>query len=93
MYAPKADLTNPFLSPLYGDVAGLPPTYLLVSSAELLLDDSTRLAEKMKAAGVAVTLDIWPELWHDWPQMADQVPEGEQALEKIAAFLSNHIQK
>lgn len=93
MYAPQADLTNPFLSPLYDDVAGLPPTYLLVSGAEMLLDDSTRMAEKMKAAGVAVTLDIWPELWHDWTVMADQVPEGEQALEKIAAFLVNYLQK
>jgi acetyl esterase/lipase len=72
---------------------GLPPTYFLVSAAELLLDDSTRTAKKMKTAGVAVTLDMWPELWHDWTSMSDQVPEGEQALEKIAAFMSNHIKK
>lgn len=89
-YAPQTDLTNPFISPLYGDVAGLPPTYLLVSAAELLLDDSTRMAEKMKTAEVEVTLDIWPGLWHDWTIMADQVPEAEQALEKVAAFLSHH---
>jgi epsilon-lactone hydrolase len=93
IYAPQADLTNPSISPLYGNVAGLPPTYLLVSAAELLLDDSTRMAEKMKTAGVAATLDIWPELWHDWTAMSDQVPEGEQALEKIATFMSNHIKK
>jgi monoterpene epsilon-lactone hydrolase len=92
-YSPQGDLTNPFISPLYGDVSGLPPTYLLVSEAELLLDDSTRMAEKMKVAGVEVTLDIWPELWHDWLVFSDQVPEGEQAIEKIAAFISNHIKK
>jgi acetyl esterase/lipase len=91
--AQSKDLTNPFLSPLYGDVAGFPPTYLLASADEILLDDSTRMAEKMQKAGVAVTLDVWPELWHDWPVNADMVPEGVQALEKIAVFIVNHIQK
>jgi acetyl esterase/lipase len=93
MYAPQTDRTNPFLSPLYGDVAGLPPTYFLVSADELLLDDSTRLAEKMQKAGISVTLDIWPELWHDWTTMSDQVPEGVQAIEKIAVFIATHITK
>ena len=49
--------------------------------------------EKMKAAGVEVVLDIWPELWHDWLTFIDAIPEGEQALEKIAAFLLNHMKK
>lgn len=93
VYSPEGNLTQPSLSPLYGDVAGLPPTYFLVSGAELLLDDSRRMAEKMKGAGVEVVLDIWSELWHDWPSFSDQVPEGEQALEKIAAFLSNVLGK
>jgi epsilon-lactone hydrolase len=92
-YTAQSDLTNPFISPLYGDVASLPPTYLLVSATEMLLDDSTRLAEKMQKAGVEVVLDIWPELWHDWVMMADQIPEGELALEKIAAFIKTCMQK
>jgi acetyl esterase/lipase len=91
VYTSQTELTNPFLSPLYGDLAGLPPTYLLTSSSEMLRDDSTRIAEKMQKAGVAVTLDIWPELCHDWPQLADQMPEGEQALEKVAAFITNKV--
>jgi acetyl esterase/lipase len=58
-----------------------------------MLDDSTRMAEKMQTAGVAAILDIWPELWHDWPVFSDAVPEGEQALEKIAAFISNYMNR
>jgi monoterpene epsilon-lactone hydrolase len=93
VYSPQDDLTNPLLSPLYGDVAGFPPTYLLVSAAELLLDDSRRLAEKMKIAGVDVILDVWSELWHDWTVFSDQIPEGKQAIEAVAMFISNLINK
>jgi acetyl esterase/lipase len=90
-YCPGVDLTNPFISPLYGNVAGLPPTYFQVASDELLLDDSTRMAERMQTAGVTVVLDIWPDLWHEWPIFSDAIPEGEQALAKIATFIASSI--
>jgi glutathione S-transferase len=90
-YCPGADRTNPFISPLFGDVAGLPPTLFQVGNTEVLLDDSTRMAEKMKAAGVAVTLDVWPKVWHVWQVMADRLPEGEQAIDKIVAFAKTNL--
>lgn len=65
----------------------------MASADEILVDDSTPMAEKMKVAGVEVVLDIWPEIWPDWLTFIDAIPEGEQALEKIAAFLFNHMKK
>jgi glutathione S-transferase len=85
-YCPGANRKAPFISPLYGDVAGLPPTLFHVGNTEVLLDDSVRMAEKMKAAGVPVTLDVWPKVWHVWHLMADRLPEGEKAIDQIVAF-------
>lgn len=90
-YFPGQDPRNPFISPLYGDVAGLAPTLFQVGATEMLLDDSTRMAEKMQAAGVAATLDVWPKVWHVWQLNADRLPEGERAIDKIVAFVRNHL--
>ncbi|HEY4345149.1 MAG TPA: alpha/beta hydrolase [Parvibaculum sp.] len=92
-YFPGGDARNPYLSPLYGDVAGLPPTLFQVGATEMLLDDSTRMAEKMKAAGIAVTLEVWPKVWHVWQLMADQLPEGEKAIQNIVAFVKKYLPK
>jgi monoterpene epsilon-lactone hydrolase len=92
-YFPGGDARNPYLSPLYGDVSGLPPTLFQVGATEMLLDDSTRMAEKMKAAGIAVTLEVWPKVWHVWQLMADQLPEGEKAIQNIVAFVKKYLPK
>jgi acetyl esterase/lipase len=57
-----------------------------VGDAEVLLDDSNRLAEKAKAAGVDVTLEVWPEMVHVWHASAGYVPESDQAIARIAEF-------
>lgn len=85
-YFPGDDPKLPYLSPLFGDVAGLPPTFFQVGDTEMLLDDSTRMAEKMKIAGIDVTLEVWPKVWHVWQLTADQLPEGEKAISGIASF-------
>ncbi len=58
-----------------------------VGDAEVLLDDSTRLAERAKAAGVDVTLEVWPEMIHVWQFFAAILPEGQQAIDRIGAFV------
>lgn len=93
LYIGDADVRNPFVSPLFGDPTGLPPTLFQVAATEILLDDSVRMAEKMKKAGVDVTLDIWPGLWHVWHMSASKLPEAVQALEKIAEFVKRHQAK
>ncbi len=85
-YCPGADGSDPLISPLRGDVAGLPPVLLQCSAIEMLRDDSTRMAEKLRAAGVDATLQVWPGVFHVWQVAADQLPEARKAIGGIAAF-------
>lgn len=82
----KGDLKHPLASPLYADLHGLPPLLILVGSNETLLDDSTRVADKARAAGVDVELEIWDDMIHIWPFFAAILPEGQQAIERMGTF-------
>jgi acetyl esterase/lipase len=88
-YVQAQDLTQPFASPLYGDLHGLPPLLIQVGDHEVLLD-ATRLAERATQAGVEVTLEVWDEMWHVWHASAESLPEGCQAIERIGAFMRQH---
>jgi acetyl esterase/lipase len=90
-YLDSADPKAPLASPLYGDLHGLPPLLLQVGDHEILLSDSTRLAEKAKAAGVDVSLEIWNEMWHVWHGWAGAVPEGQQAIDRIGEFIQQRL--
>jgi monoterpene epsilon-lactone hydrolase len=81
---------DPLASPLYGDFRGLPPLLFHVGDAEVLLDDSTRAAEKASKAGVDVTLEIYPDMPHVWHAFAPFLPEATRALEQIGAFVRKH---
>ena len=70
-------------------MTGLPPLLLQVGDSEILLDDSTRLAEKAKNAGVQVILEIWPEMFHVWQGLAPLFPEGQQAIDRIGEFITS----
>jgi epsilon-lactone hydrolase len=86
-YLGKTDPRNPLASPLYADLAGLPPLLIHVGADEVLRDDSTRLAERARAAGVRVELKIWPVVPHAWQLAPHRVPEARQSLRESAAFL------
>lgn len=88
-YLGGSDPRTPYASPLYGDMAGLPPLLLQVGDSEILLDDSTRLAEKAKSAGVQVSLEVWPEMFHVWQGLAPLFPEGQQAIDRIGEFIQS----
>lgn len=90
-YLAGADPRTPLANPLYADLHGLPPMLIQVGDHEVLLDDSTRLAERAQAAGVQVKLEIWPEMIHRWHSYAAVLPEGQQAIEDIGAFLREQI--
>ena len=79
------DTTEPLVSPLLADLTGLPPLLIQVGDAELLLDDSTRLAERAKATGVTAELQVWDEAPHVF-QALGQLPEAQDALGKVGAF-------
>lgn len=63
-YAGKENLKNPFISPLFGDFTGFPPTCIQVGDQEILLDDSVRLYKKMIQVNVPVQMEIFPGMWH-----------------------------
>jgi acetyl esterase/lipase len=86
----RAKPEDPLASPLYGDFRGLPPLLFHVGDAEVLLDDSTRAAEKAKQAAVDVTLEVWPDMPHVWHAFAPFLPEASQAIERIGAFVRKH---
>jgi monoterpene epsilon-lactone hydrolase len=90
-YLGDADPRNPLASPLYADLAGLPPLLIHVGADECLRDDSTRLAEKALAAGVPVELKIWPVVPHAWQLLPHIVPEARQSLRESGAFLRAQI--
>jgi monoterpene epsilon-lactone hydrolase len=90
-YLGDADPRSPLASPLYADLRGLPPLLVQVGADEVLLSDSTRLAERAKAADVAVELEVWEEMWHVWHGWASALPEGQQAIERIGAFVRQQL--
>jgi acetyl esterase/lipase len=89
-YVGNSDPKHPLLSPLHGDYRGLPPMLIQVGDAEILLDDSTRVAEKAKAAGVKVDLEVWPEMVHVWHVYAKLLPEAQQAIDRIGQYVREH---
>jgi epsilon-lactone hydrolase len=90
-YLAGQDAKQPLASPLYADFAGLPPLLLQVGSAEILLDDAVRVAERARAAGVAVELRVWQDMIHVWHAFAPILPEGQQAVDEMAAFLETRL--
>ncbi len=86
-YVAAADAKAATISPLFADLAGLPPLLVHVGTAETLLDDSTRFAEKAKSAGVDVELEIWEDMIHVWHAFSMILPEGRQATDRIGDYL------
>ena len=90
-YLGDTDPSNPLASPLYADLSGFPPLLIHVGADEVLLDDSTRLAERARAAGVRVELKIWPVVPHAWQLAPHLIPEARQSLRESVAFLRAHV--
>jgi monoterpene epsilon-lactone hydrolase len=87
LYVGEADARTPLASPLYGDFAGFPPLFMQVGDEEVLLDDTTRVAERARSAGVDVTVEVWPEMFHVFQAFAAILPEGREAIAKVGSFL------
>jgi monoterpene epsilon-lactone hydrolase len=85
-YLGSVNPRDPWASPLYADLTGLPPLLIQVGGAEVLVDDARRFAERARVAGVDVTLEVWPELVHIW-QFYPWVREALEATDRIGAFI------
>lgn len=90
IYLKGTDPQTPLASPIHADLEGLPPLLIQVGSEEVLLSDSTRLAENARLSGVEVTLDVWDGMQHVWQFAASVVPEARQAIAKIGEFILQH---
>lgn len=84
---PGVDPKSPLASPVFADLAGLPPLLLQAGGDEALLDDTVRFGEAAEAAGVDVTVECWEAMMHVWHMLAPRFPEAEAALTAIAAWV------
>lgn len=92
-YAGDNDPGLPLISPLYGDLSGLPPLLLYVGGDELMRDDTVRFAQKAKSAGVDTTLRVGEGLFHCYPACAPAFPEATEVLNEICAFIKTHTDR
>ncbi len=83
-YLAGADPRHPYASPLYGEVAGLPPVLIHVGGEEIFLDDAVRMHEKLRQAGGE--LEVWPRMVHVWHLFVPMLPEAKWAIERIGRF-------
>jgi acetyl esterase/lipase len=91
-YLAKASRSDPRASPLEAPLHGLPPIMFQVGEPELLVDDSRRAHEKIRSAGGASVLEIWPHVFHGWQMLDGLVPEARAALEQSTDFIVKHLE-
>lgn len=84
----KAD--NPLISPLFGDLKGLPPIFINSGDADELFDDGRIFSEKAKAAGVDITFRAGKDMVHCYPLLAPMFPEATEAMNEICEFIEKH---
>ena len=89
-YLGDARPRTPLAAPLHADLTGLPPMLVQVGTAETLLDDATRLAEKARSEGVDVSLEVWEEMIHVFQAFGAMLPEAREAVARIGEFLRKH---
>lgn len=91
LYAPGWDKRHPYLSPLYGELSGLPPMMLLVGTDEKLFDDTICFYQKSRSAGNQVELLVGDHMLHAWPIFMKDFPEAGEAVQAMAEFIRCHL--
>lgn len=83
--------SDPDASPLFADVRNLSPTFILIGENEVMLSDAIDLARNLAENRVRVNLEVWPGLFHVWPQYGPNLKESDQAIRNILRFINDHI--
>ena len=86
-YAPDRDLTDPYISPLFGDFRGFPPMLIQVGSIEMLLSDSVSVAAKAREQGVKVRLSVYEGMFHVFQMAYLNIPESKKAWAEAGKFI------
>ena len=92
-YLGDANPQTPLASPLYANIEGLPPMLIHVGSAEILLDDATRMAYRADQAGIDVTLFTAKDMCHVWHFFTSMLPEAMADIQGAARFMRKHLKK
>lgn len=88
----EIEFDDPRASPLYADLKGLPPTLIHAGDHDITLDDAKSFTRRAKAAELDVQLEVWPEMYHHF-QVFEELPEAEDSLTKIGAYLEKHMRR
>ncbi|MBM3431217.1 MAG: alpha/beta hydrolase [Bacteroidetes bacterium] len=91
LYAGTTSPVDWRMSPLHGDLSGLPPMLILAGTDEGFVGEAVALYGKAKAAGRDASLDIWPDMIHVWPTWPDHLVAAKQAIGRIADFLRDRL--
>jgi len=91
LYANGRDLDHPYVSPLYGDLRGFPPTYLETGTRDLLLSNTVLMHRRLRAAGVQAELHVGEAMSHG--RFSSDTPEGRELAEELARFLRRHTRQ
>lgn len=91
LYCGSEPVSNPYISPVFGDLSGLPPILIQVGSQEILLNDAQRLADAADRDNVEARLEIYNSLWHVFQVHAGQLNRATDALKTAGAFIRQHL--
>lgn len=86
-YLAGASEIDPYASPLYGDLEGLPPLLIHVGSDEVLLDDAVALHARAAACGVECSLEVWDGMIHVWHMFHPMLADGDRAIDALVDFV------
>src|SRR5213595_2223138 len=90
-YLEKIDPKNPLASPVFADYRGIPPLLIQVGEHEMLLDDSIRVADKARADGIPVKLEVWRGMFHVFQSHEPLLPEARESIEHMADFMRSRL--
>lgn len=91
LYAGRTSLTDPYVSPVFGNFNHLPPMLIHVGEYEMLYDDASAVYEKAAAAGVKAEFKVWPGMFHAFHLADALIPEARTAWREIGVFMRNHF--
>ncbi len=90
-YSKHSNEEDPFISPVYADLSGLPPLFIQVSSSEILYDDAARIAANARAANTPCRIQVWDNMMHVFQVLAGWMPEARMAVNEIGQFVNSTL--